>query len=577
MPTLEPSAFHVEPMRQRMQPQAQEAARSSQKRTVAETVPLCIAPCVPLCAQPTCDSSEALTLKRPRKTDDSHGASKIVNSECAEVCAADSATVQFTDACHATLLYKTRAGSLVRCPPQRVNEDADELDPQPYIEPSSNKTFRRMTWAVLVTREVQKTPLPQMWSELHARTKADAKGFVMIMADTKNGYAALIYKGADKEVHAGTPWEAYKLSSKDPLPFAKALLRCAEVIFTITVEKQERTQTVTALEAIQPCMKMDEVTFKAHLTDLKERKRLGLALSPETEFLVHHPADMEKLKELLLKKERMRNMLKDVDSALRFPWDFTITTKTVTVFRIDPDTLRREVSDRPADAILDSVGVHTVVFFGPPSKGKTPCAKALASLYSRSNKKDKFVETQTSDSLRKLCEYDLLEDGVGVLLDEWQPRRDPCGSQGGGVDHVKNMLDPADAKTIEARFHDYTLPETCARFVTCQNLGKLLSSFQNLTGETDERDLRTLIGDDDDAKALLKRCVFVEVRDHLINLELRKVYKETRCSKGRQLREMANQMRSEGVNELTPQLGLWRQPVETKTQRSVPSFSASAA
>ena len=62
--------------------------------------------------------------------------------------------------------------------------------------------------------------------------------------------------------------------------------------------------------------------------------------------------------------------------------------------------------------------------------------------------------------------------------------------------------------------------------MTCQNLGKLLSSFQNLTGETDERDLRTLIGDDDDAKALLKRCVFVEVRDHLINLELRKVYKD---------------------------------------------------
>ena len=90
-----------------------------------------------------------------------------------------------------------------------------------------------MTWAVLVTREVQKTPLPQMWSELHARTKADAKGFVMIMADTKNGYAALIYKGADKEVHAGTPWEAYKLSSKDPLPFAKALLRCAEVILPL--------------------------------------------------------------------------------------------------------------------------------------------------------------------------------------------------------------------------------------------------------------------------------------------------------------------------------------------------------
>ena len=24
-------------------------------------------------------------------------------------------------------------------------------------------------------------------------------------------------------------------------------------------------------------------------------------------------------------------------------------------------------------------------------------------------------------------EFDLLEDGMGILMDEWQPRREPCG------------------------------------------------------------------------------------------------------------------------------------------------------
>ena len=67
-------------------------------------------------------------------------------------------------------------------------------------------------------------------------------------------------------------------------------------------------------------------------------------------------------------------------------------------------------------------------------------SKALASLYSRSNQRAKFVETQTSDSLRKLTEFDLLEEDMGILMDEWQPCREPCGPQGGGVDHVKNML-----------------------------------------------------------------------------------------------------------------------------------------
>ena len=47
-----------------------------------------------------------------------------------------------------------------------------------------------------------------------------------------------------------------------------------------------------------------------------------------------------------------------------------------------------------------------------------------------SGDKTKFIETQTSDSLLKLIEFDLLEEGMGILMDEWQPRREPCGPQG---------------------------------------------------------------------------------------------------------------------------------------------------
>ena len=127
------------------------------------------------------------------------------------------------------------------------------------------------------------------------------------------------------------------------------------------------------------------------------------------------------------------------------------------------------------------------------------------------------------------------------------------------MEHVKNVLAPSDARTIEARLNDFAVPEGCARFVTCQNLGKLLGSFETITADTDERVLRAIAGTDDDAKAILKRCIFVEVRGHLIKPDLRRTHRDERCSKGTTLRAMANKMRQEGDggHSLTTQVGLW--------------------
>ena len=102
------------------------------------------------------------------------------------------------------------------------------------------------------------------------------------------------------------------------------------------------------------------------------------------------------------------------------------------------------------------------------------------------------------------------------------------------------------------------VPESCARFVTCQDVGKLLSTFQKLGADTDERELRALTGHDEDAKAILNRCVFVEVREHVIRPELPKNHRVTRCSKGQQMREAASLLRSEGEENLGAQLGVWR-------------------
>ena len=397
--------------------------------------------------------------------------------------------------------------------------------------------------------------------------KSEANGFHLIMASALRGetkcHIVLLNKtrgGMDKSLKPGDKWRAYKPSAKDPTHLAKVLLKSPDVIYTMCLDRSPSTQKVTAMEAIQPFLPLDDIAFRARLIDLKEKKSLGESVTAEEEFVLKHSRDMEKLKELLVKKDRMRTTLKDVDSALRYPWDFVLNDETVRVFNIDPHTLKCNVAKDPADAILDAVGMYTVVFFGAPGKGKTPVARALAALYSRSNGKGKFVETQTADSLRKLSEFDLLEDGIGILLDEWRPRTEHCGPQGGGIDHMKNMLDPSDAKTIEARFADFTLPDSTAKFVTVQNLGKLLPIFTELTADATEQDLRASVGNDDDAKAILERCMFVEVRDQLVEPRLRAAHQdENRNSKGKMLWEAANLLRQEGdtnkLRSIPP--GMW--------------------
>ena len=254
------------------------------------------------------------------------------------------------------------------------------MDIDPYVQGSQNKTFRRMAWCVMVNFNADCT-LSDAWLQLSDAIKPEANKYGMIMASAQRGghkcRVVLLFKGnggADKILKPSGKWNAFKMSAKDPVPFAKALLRSPDVIYTITLEESSHLQKVTAMEAIQPFLPLDEISFKATLIDLKEKKRVGALLTPEEEFMVNHSRDVEKLKELLLWKERMRTMLKDVDSALRFPWDLVINDDTVRVFHIEASTLKRRVAQRPVDASLNAVGLYTIVFFGAPGKGKTPAA-----------------------------------------------------------------------------------------------------------------------------------------------------------------------------------------------------------
>ena len=167
---------------------------------------------------------------------------------------------------------------------------------------------------------------------------------------------------------------------------------------------------------------------------------------------------------------------------MRLKDSYVLTKEIVVVYKIDHDTLEQTIYDDPKCTIIDSIGERNIVFYGAPGKGNTPLAQTLAAEQSRSNQLPNYVSTTTADSLRELLKNNLLVDGMGIVLDEWKPRNMACGAQDGGDDHLKNMLGPTDSKTIQSRFHDFSLGEEMPRFITVQNLGKLMpGNFHEFT------------------------------------------------------------------------------------------------
>ena len=88
-------------------------------------------------------------------------------------------------------------------------------------------------------------------------------------------------------------------------------------------------ECLKALDVIVPYIAMADIDFKALLIDLKEKKDRGKVLTAEERFLLNHKIQMDVLRQEAAKREKMKSLVKDVDSTLRFPNDFVLTTDTV--------------------------------------------------------------------------------------------------------------------------------------------------------------------------------------------------------------------------------------------------------
>ena len=188
---------------------------------------------------------------------------------------------------------------------------------------------------------------------------------------------------------------------------------------------------------------------------------------------------------------------------------------------------------------------------GPPEGSSTETA-ARGKL--RDAGLDEFVIMSSPDMLRSAVERNLLRDERPLLLDELQISSSNIGAQNGGVDTLKHLLglSPDLPATIKCRYNDVKVPAETFRIITVQNLAKLHHNLDDMAKvrppdlmlegfEWRARPLDKVF--DADTRAVLKRCILVEVTAQCVKdsvREKRKFGSDKAISMAESLRALYN-------------------------------------
>ena len=178
-------------------------------------------------------------------------------------------------------------------------------------------------------------------------------------------------------------------------------------------------------------------------------------------------------------------------------------------------------------------------------KGKTPLASCLAAMVGGPGRVRHGVQPGHAAIL--LC------DKRPLLLDELQISSN-IGAQGGGVDTLKHLLglSPDLPATIKCRYNDVKVPAETFRIITVQDLAKLHHNLDDMA-KIRPPDLmlkgfewRARLLDkvfDADTRAVLKRCILVEVTAQCVKdsvREKRKFGSDKAISMAESLRALYN-------------------------------------
>ena len=239
--------------------------------------------------------------------------------------------------------------------------------------------------------------------------------------------------------------------------------------------------------------------------------KLKATPTPEEKLLLKFPADAKTARQAMKDMLRAKAFVRYVEDDDALLLNSYTNLQTLSILEVGEDGT---VWRTPFDGWATMMITKTIVLLGDPGFGKSTLARTFCATHARANNAPYYIETNTPDSLRLVCEQHLFLDNVPILLDEWRPAG-AAGARFTGTDGVymlKCLTTVGKGGTVSCRYSDIRLLDNMPRLMTCNC--RTLEEWTQGIGNVPKADIG----------AVMRRVAFIEVSDHIIPERLRKQY-----------------------------------------------------